>query len=64
MPPDMVMRLNKAIVSALALPDVKERLIGFGLKPTGTSPAELAAIQRADADKWAPIVKASGFVAD
>ena len=64
MPPDMVMRLNKAIVSALALADVRERLIGFGLKPTGTSPAELAAIQRADADKWAPIVKASGFVAD
>jgi tripartite-type tricarboxylate transporter receptor subunit TctC len=64
MPPDLVMRFNKAIVTALALPDVRERLIGFGLKPTGTSPAELAAIQRADADKWAPIVKASGFVAD
>jgi tripartite-type tricarboxylate transporter receptor subunit TctC len=63
-PPDVITRLNKAIVSALASTDIRERLIGFGLKPTGTSPAELAAIQRADADKWAPIVKASGFVAD
>jgi tripartite-type tricarboxylate transporter receptor subunit TctC len=64
MPPDVVARINKALVAALALPDIRERLIGYGLKPTGTSPAELAAIQRADADIWAPIVKASGFVAD
>jgi hypothetical protein len=39
-------------------------LIGFGLTPTGTTPAQLAAIQKADAEKWAPVVKASGFVAD
>jgi tripartite-type tricarboxylate transporter receptor subunit TctC len=63
-PPDVVARLNAALVAALAQPDLKARISGFGLKPTGTSPGELAAIQRADADKWAPIVKASGFVAD
>jgi tripartite-type tricarboxylate transporter receptor subunit TctC len=63
-PPDVVARLNAALVTALAQPDIKQRVSGFGLKPTGTSPAQLAAIQKADADKWAPIVKASGFVAD
>jgi tripartite-type tricarboxylate transporter receptor subunit TctC len=63
-PPDVIARLNAALVAALAQQDIKRRVSGFGLKPTGTSPAQLAAIQKADADKWAPIVKASGFVAD
>ncbi len=63
-PADVIARLNAALVAALAQPDLKARVSGFGLKPTGTSPAELAAIQRADADKWGAIVKASGFVAD
>jgi tripartite-type tricarboxylate transporter receptor subunit TctC len=63
-PSDVVARLNAALVAALAPPDIKQRVSGLGLKPTGTSPAQLAAIQKADADKWAPIVKASGFVAD
>ena len=63
-PPDVIARLNAALVAALAQPDLKARISGFGLKPTGTSPAQLAAIQKADADKWAPIVKASGFIAD
>jgi tripartite-type tricarboxylate transporter receptor subunit TctC len=63
-PDDVVARLNKAIVDAVRAPDVRERLIGFGLNPTGTSPAALGAIQKADAAKWAPIVKASGFMAD
>ena len=63
-PPDVVARLNAALVAALAQPDLKTRISGFGLKPTGTSPAKLAAIQRADADKWGPIVEASGFHAD
>jgi tripartite-type tricarboxylate transporter receptor subunit TctC len=63
-PPEIIERVNKAVVSALKLPEVRDRLIGFGLTPTGTSPAQLAAIQKADAEKWAPVVKASGFVAD
>jgi tripartite-type tricarboxylate transporter receptor subunit TctC len=42
-------------------PDVQERLRGFGLQPTGTSAAEFVAIVKADSDRWAPAVKASGF---
>ncbi len=63
-PADVIARLNAALVAALAQPDLKLRISSFGLKPTGTSPAQLAAIQRADADKWGAIVKSSGFVAD
>jgi tripartite-type tricarboxylate transporter receptor subunit TctC len=60
-PPDMVERLNKAIVAAVQAPAVRERLLAFGLQPTGTSAAELARIQQADSALWEPAVKASGF---
>ena len=63
-PDDVVARLNKAIVEAIRTPDIRERLIAVGLSPTGTTAADLGAIQKADAAKWEPIVKASGFVAD
>ena len=60
-PADVVERLNTAIVAAVRTPAIKERLLAFGLVPTGTSAAELAKIQQADSELWAPAVKASGF---
>jgi tripartite-type tricarboxylate transporter receptor subunit TctC len=60
-PAEVVARLNAVIVAAVRKPEVKERLLAFGLVPTGTSPTELAAIQQADSELWAPAVKASGF---
>lgn len=58
---DVVERFNKAIVAAVLTPAVKEKLLAFGLQPTGTTAAELARIQKADSELWAPAVKASGF---
>jgi tripartite-type tricarboxylate transporter receptor subunit TctC len=60
-PPDIVERYNKVLVAAVRSPQIRDRLIGFGLAPTGTSVADFAAIQRADSARWAPAVKASGF---
>jgi tripartite-type tricarboxylate transporter receptor subunit TctC len=31
------------------------------MEATGTTPAQLAAIVRADYDRWGPVIKASGF---
>jgi tripartite-type tricarboxylate transporter receptor subunit TctC len=63
-PDDVVARLNKAIVDAVKSLDVAERLTGFGLAPTGTSPDELGRIQKAHAALWKPVIEASGFTAD
>jgi tripartite-type tricarboxylate transporter receptor subunit TctC len=60
-PPEVIARLNKAIVGAVKTPDIQKRMLGFGLVPTGTSAAELGAIMKRDAAFWAPAVKASGF---
>ncbi len=60
-PDDIVARYSKIIVEAIALPEVKNRLLELGLEPTGTTADAFAAIQKADAALWAPAVKASGF---
>jgi len=36
----------------------------LGLEPTGGTSAELAALMKRDTERWAPVVKASGFRAD
>ena len=56
-------RLSAAMVAAVRDPAVGERLRAFGLEPTGTTAAALAAIQKADSDRWAVAVKLSGFTA-
>lgn len=60
-PPETVAKLSAAIAAAAHIPAVKERLLTFGLVPTGTTGTELARIQKADTALWAPAVKASGY---
>lgn len=62
-PPALVERYSKILADALKLPEVKERLLKLGLYATGTTPTELAKIQREDSARWEPAVKASGFTA-
>ncbi len=63
-PRDIVERYSVVMAAAARMPDVRDRFLGWGLQPTGTSAAEFAAILKADSQRWAPIVKASGFSAD
>lgn len=60
-PANVVAILNKTIVAAIQKPEMVARMIKLGLRPTGTSSTELARIQKADFDRWGPVVKASGF---
>jgi tripartite-type tricarboxylate transporter receptor subunit TctC len=53
--------LNRAIVAVVQAPDIRARILGLGYQPTGTTAAELMALQRADYDRWGLVVKASGF---
>lgn len=60
-PAAIVGSLNKVITDALADAGFREHVLKLGLVPKGSTPAELAAIQKTDAERWAPAVKASGF---
>ena len=59
-PGAVVNRLNADILKVLAQPDVRERLTAQGIEIRTSSPAEFAAIIRADAEIWAKVVKATG----
>ena len=63
-PKEIVDALSRAAIEAIRQPDVKQRLEPLGMEVTGLGPAELAAIQRADYDKWGPVIGASGFKAE
>jgi len=63
-PAVMIERYSAIMAAAVRAPELSERLRAFGLAPTGTSAVELAAIQRADSERWASGVKLSGFTAD
>jgi tripartite-type tricarboxylate transporter receptor subunit TctC len=63
-PAAAIQQLGAAVNKALAAPEVRERFSKLGLEPTGGSAADLGAIMKRDSERWAPVVKASGFKAD
>jgi tripartite-type tricarboxylate transporter receptor subunit TctC len=63
-PAATIAQLNSALNKALATPELRERFVRLGLEPTGGTPAALAAIAKRDSERWAPVVKASGFRGD
>jgi tripartite-type tricarboxylate transporter receptor subunit TctC len=60
-PEDIVARLEKEIVVATNAPKMRTKIETMGYLPTGTTSDALRKIQRADFERWGPIVKASGF---
>jgi len=59
-PVPVINRLNAEIIKVLALPDVRERLTAQGIEIRTSTPAEFAAMIRADAEVWAKVIKATG----
>ncbi len=62
--PDLVKRLNAAMAEALASPDLVAGLELMGLEAKSSSPAELAAMLKADTERWGPLIKSIGFTAE
>jgi tripartite-type tricarboxylate transporter receptor subunit TctC len=60
-PPAIVTKLHSAVVGALALSDVKERLSVMGADAVGDTPQHFAAFIKAEIPKWAQVVKAAGL---
>jgi tripartite-type tricarboxylate transporter receptor subunit TctC len=63
-PGPVIERLSDAIVAALQTPAVREKLLGLGIEPTGTSPERLATIIAADTVRWRKIIRTTGFSAE
>jgi tripartite-type tricarboxylate transporter receptor subunit TctC len=66
-PKDVVAKLNTAAVDALADPSVRARLADLGQEifpRDRQTPAALAALQKAEIEKWWPIIKAANIKAE
>jgi tripartite-type tricarboxylate transporter receptor subunit TctC len=61
LPRDLTAKLAKDCADAVNAPAVKARLLALGATPVGSSPAEFAALIRADYEKWGPVIKAAGI---
>ena len=59
-PPPILARLAEAVAAALAEPGTQARYAEAGVEPLDGGPAEAARFIRAEAAKWAPILRATG----
>ncbi len=63
-PADIVKRLNTEIVAVLALPEIRDRLLGQGVEARPTTPEEFARLIASDIARWAVVVKRAGLRAE
>jgi tripartite-type tricarboxylate transporter receptor subunit TctC len=63
-PKDIIGKLNGAVANTLADPSIRARLVDLGVEIPSREqqvPEAVAALQKADAEKWWPIIKAAGI---
>ncbi|HEV7394856.1 MAG TPA: tripartite tricarboxylate transporter substrate binding protein [Burkholderiales bacterium] len=61
---DVVTRLHTEIVKAMNIPDVREKLIGLGTEPVGSTPEEFGAFMKSETGKWGLVIKSANIRAD
>lgn len=60
-PKSIVKRLNVEMVKIVNLPDVKERFLGQGLTPVGSTPEQMSALIKEETMEYGKLVKQIGF---
>jgi len=60
-PPEVIARLNDAIVKAMRSPDMKALLTKIGQDPAWSTPEEFASFLRDETAKWTKVIKATGI---
>ncbi|AMN39283.1 Bug family tripartite tricarboxylate transporter substrate binding protein [Rhodoplanes sp. Z2-YC6860] len=58
-PPDVIDTIQRAVTAALALPDVRDRMLAVGLEPISTTPAEFDAFFKSEIARFAKLVEAA-----
>lgn len=60
-PPEVIATLNKAIVAAVANPDVQKKLLDLGIEAKASTPDELEDRLKADIAKWTAVIDTAGI---
>jgi len=61
---ELVARIDRAVADALKVPEIQEKIYGYGLVPNHASARDLAATQAAHLKRWEEPIKTSGFKAE
>ena len=64
LPKDIIAKLNGEVIRILALTDVRERLYNEGAETSRLTVEEFNAFVRADAARWAKVIKSAGIKAE
>jgi tripartite-type tricarboxylate transporter receptor subunit TctC len=56
-PAAIVAKINAAVNAALTTPELKSHFETMGLQPVGGTPANMAAIVKADTERWGQVIK-------
>jgi tripartite-type tricarboxylate transporter receptor subunit TctC len=64
LPPDILAKYNREIRDVVAQPDVRDALSKQGLSPRTGTPEELAALGKAETEKWARVIREAKIKAD
>lgn len=60
-PAPILTRLNAELVKAVALPDVRDKLLNLGVEPVGSTPEQLGAFLQSELAKWTKLVQSLGL---
>jgi len=60
-PAEIVGKIHDAYVKAVTNPEIKQKLIGAGIDPLQSTPAEMAAYMKSESDKWAKVIKSANI---
>ncbi len=60
-PPELVQRLNREVLAALAHPATRERLTTLGIELKGSSPEALRVFMRSEVEHWGNVVRKAGI---
>ena len=63
-PPAIVQTLNAAFVDALKQPDIQQRFADYGAEPIANTPEQMGAFVRAEAVRWAKVIKDANVTVD
>ena len=59
-PSPIVHKLNAELIKAMAVPDAKQRIEGYGYQIIGSTPAQLDAHVKSEIARWGKVVRDSG----
>ena len=59
-PPATVAKLNAAVRSAVASPDLKQKMEALGVEPAASTPEQMTAFLKVEIDKWGKVLRESG----